>query len=256
MGEAVRFLGEFLIFSGGRGLGMRGNSRWRKAVTCVPESQEGLGPSRRPCSPVDIGPEVRAQHVHRLDAAPVLQPHGPLLLHLPPAAGPRSSSSGRRGAPAAGEPAGIARGAAGPAAYIPPVGGASRGKVGAWPRLGAGPAARAPPASPGARNPGEVSGCQFPPFHACFAPSVRFQWAPGCGRPPFFRAESATAELSEGRGWKRWEPRGSGCPDLAWGPGPVFLKEAFANSREGRREGRRGSQSQEARCKLTSPPPS
>lgn len=44
-----------------------------------------LGPSRWPHLPVDIRPEVGAQHVHRLHAAPVLQPHGPLPQHLPAA---------------------------------------------------------------------------------------------------------------------------------------------------------------------------
>lgn len=57
----------------------------------------GVGPTRWPRSPVDVGPELRAQHVHRFHAGPVLQPHSPFAQHPPrsarPWAGPRSSGS-------------------------------------------------------------------------------------------------------------------------------------------------------------------
>lgn len=43
---------------------------------------ESEGVTRPYGSPVDIGPELRAQHVHRLHAAPVQQPHRPLPHHL------------------------------------------------------------------------------------------------------------------------------------------------------------------------------
>lgn len=166
----------------------------------------GLGPSRWPCSPVDIGPEVRAQHVHRLDAAPVLQPHGPLLLHRPPVAGPApvlarpgqvhpehlqqvspleppeplrpraalSTAGGRGGRPASSRSGPRAR----PSSVATP------------PQF---PRARPRPLAPGACNPGEVSGCQFPPFHACFAGSIRLQWAPSYPR------QDAGASLPSGR---------------------------------------------------------
>lgn len=123
------------------------------------------------------------------------------------------------------------------------------------------PRARPRPLAPGACNPGEVSGCQFPPFHACFAGSIRLQWAPSyrrqdagaslpSGRPQFFRADSATVQLSEVRGERTGSggsPEGVGAQTQPGGQTRAFLKEAFANSGEGRRGSR-----QEARYKLTS----
>lgn len=141
---AVRFLGEVLRISG---RGMKGNwSGSRLSASPSPGRVSGyLGPTSAssgsgvahagPRSPVHVGPQLRAQHVHRLDAAPVLQPHRPLAQHLPRGAGPGLvlARAGPSGAPVAGEAASAAGGDRCPAHPYSAVGG--RGVGGAVCRL-------------------------------------------------------------------------------------------------------------------------
>lgn len=89
--HAVRFTGKFVRCLGRGGLGklrvqdekrvlqVQGGAQasFRGQDLRLMQGYGGLGPR----SPVDIGPEVSAEHVHRLDAASILQSHGPFRQH-------------------------------------------------------------------------------------------------------------------------------------------------------------------------------
>lgn len=192
-----------LVFLGAGGPGLRGSWGWRKAVRASPSpgrvlgfprprspaspgaGEAGVGPARWPRSPVDVGPEVRAQHVHRLDAAAVQQPDGPLAQHPPCSARPVRvlARLGPPGAPAAGEPAQQLAPTDVPRALIRPrVGGAWAGRPACSSQWVEGPSVKliTPSPLPGPRC-GQVED-DFLLF-SWFIDSAHFQWAPSCRAP-------------------------------------------------------------------------
>lgn len=157
---------------------------------------------------------------------------------------PRSSRWGPPGAPAgtpaAGEPT-TAAGAAAPLSALSTAGGRGGRSVSSRSGRRARPSSVATPPRfpqlapahtllfhPRACNPGEVSGCQFPPFHGRFTHSIYLSGLPATGRqdtgpvsplgdPSFSGQIMQLWGCHRGKDRKWWEPRGSGRPNPAWG---------------------------------------